>query len=61
VSATDREQLVAIAADRNRPLTDLQAAINAYLAEHNASPRPFVCNPPRTILPKLDRCPVPSV
>jgi hypothetical protein len=25
-----------------RSIADLQAAINAYLAEHNASPKPFV-------------------
>jgi hypothetical protein len=25
-----------------RSLADLQAAINAYLAEHNASPKPFI-------------------
>ena len=25
-----------------RPIIDLQAAINAYLAEHNANPKPFV-------------------
>jgi hypothetical protein len=25
-----------------RSIVDLQAAINAYLAEHNASPKPFV-------------------
>jgi hypothetical protein len=43
-------------------IADLQAAINAYLAEHNASPKPLV----RTIsadaiLAKFDRCPVSSV
>ena len=25
-----------------RPIADLQAPINGYLAEHNASPKPFV-------------------
>jgi len=25
-----------------RSIVDLQTAINAYLAEHNASPKPFV-------------------
>jgi len=25
-----------------RSVVDLQTAINAYLAEHNASPKPFV-------------------
>jgi hypothetical protein len=41
---------------------DLQAAINAYLAEHNASPKPFVWTKSAdAILAKLDRLPVPSV
>ena len=45
-----------------RSIADLQAAINAYLAEHNASPNRWSGpNPPRPILAKLDRCPVPSV
>ena len=45
-----------------RSITDLQAAINAYLAEHNASPKPFVWTQSAdAILAKLDRCPVPSV
>ena len=40
-----------------RSIADLQAAIHAYLAEHNASPKPFL----RTksydaILAKLERC-----
>jgi len=40
----------------------LQAAINAYLAEHNASPKPFLWTKPSdAILAKLDRCPVPAV
>ena len=45
-----------------RSIADLQAAINAYLAEHNASPKPFVWTKSAdAILAKLDRCPVPSV
>jgi transposase len=45
-----------------RSVVDLQAAINAYLAEHNASPKPFVwTKSAETVLAKLDRCPVPSV
>ncbi len=45
-----------------RSIADLQAAINAYLAEHNASPKPFVwAKSADAILAKLDRCPVPSV
>jgi hypothetical protein len=45
-----------------RSVVDLQAAIHAYLAEHNASPKPFVWTKSAdTILAKLDRCPVPSV
>jgi hypothetical protein len=43
-------------------IADLQAAINAYLAEHNASPKPFVWTKPAdAILAKLQRCPVPDV
>ena len=43
-------------------IADLQPAINAYLAEHNASPKPFVwTKSAEAILAKLDRCPVPSV
>jgi transposase len=43
-------------------IADLQAAINAYLAEHNASPKPFVwTKSAEAILAKLDRCPVPFV
>jgi hypothetical protein len=38
-------------------IADLQAAINAYLAEHNASPKPFVwTKSAEAILAKLDRC-----
>jgi hypothetical protein len=45
-----------------RSIADLQTAINAYIAEHNASPKPFVWNKSAdAILAKLDRCPVPSV
>ena len=45
-----------------RSIADLQAAINAYLVEHNASPKPFVWTQSAdAILAKLDRCPVPSV
>ena len=45
-----------------RSVVDLQAAINAYLAEHNADPKPFVwTKSAEAILAKLDRCPVPSV
>jgi hypothetical protein len=45
-----------------RSIADLQAAINAYLAGHNASPKPFVgTKSAEAILAKLDRCPVPSV
>ena len=45
-----------------RSIADLQAAINGYLAEHNASPKPFVwTKSAEAILAKLDRCPVPSV
>jgi transposase len=45
-----------------RSIADLQAAINAYLAEHNASPKPFVWTQSAdAILAKLDRCPVPYV
>jgi transposase len=45
-----------------RSIADLQAAINAYLAEHNASPKPFIwTTSAEAILVKLDRCPVLSV
>ena len=44
-----------------RSIADLQA-INAYLAEHNASPKPFLWTKSADpILAKLDRCPVPAV
>ena len=45
-----------------RSIADLQAAINAYLVEHNASPKPFVwTKSAEAILAKLDRSPVLSV
>jgi len=45
-----------------RSIADLQAAINAYLVEHNASPKPFVwTKSTEAILAKLDRSPVPPV
>ena len=43
-------------------IADLQAAINAYLAEHNDSPKPFVwTQSAEAIMAKLDRLPVTSV
>jgi hypothetical protein len=40
-------------------IADLRAAINAYLAEHNASPKPFVwTQSTKAIMAKLDRLPV---
>jgi hypothetical protein len=43
-------------------LLSLQTAINAYLAKHNASPKPFVwTQSAETIMAKLERCPVPTV
>ena len=40
-------------------LVDLQAAINRYLAEHNADPKPFIWTAsPATILAKLSECSV---
>ena len=45
-----------------RSIADLQAAINAYLAEHNASPKPFVWTKSAdAILAKLDRLRVTSL
>src|SRR4029077_12528927 len=45
-----------------RSIVDLQTAINAYLAEHNASPKPFLwTKSAEAIMAKLQRCPVPSV
>src|SRR5438309_10089534 len=41
-----------------RSIADLQAAINAYLAQHNASPKPFVGpNPPNPVLPNFHAVP----
>ena len=38
-------------------IVDLQAAINRYLAEHNADPKPFVWTAaPASIIAKLDQC-----
>ena len=43
-------------------IVDLQAAINRYLAEHNAAPTPFIWKASAaSILAKLDKLPVPSV
>jgi hypothetical protein len=40
-----------------RSIADLQAAINAYLAEHNTSPKPFVwTKSAEAIMAKLERC-----
>ena len=40
-----------------RSIADLQAAINAYLGEHNASPKPFVwTKSAEAILAKLEGC-----
>jgi transposase len=45
-----------------RSIVDLQTAINAYLAEHNANPKPFVwTKSAEAILAKFDRLPVTSV
>jgi hypothetical protein len=45
-----------------RSIVDLQTAINAYLAEYNASPKPFVwTQSAEAILAKLDRLPVTSL
>ena len=42
-----------------RSIVDLQAAINRYLDEHNANPKPFVWSKPaHTILAKFKRLPV---
>ena len=42
-----------------RSIVELQSAINAYLAEHNAHPKPFVWTASaEAILAKLDRLPV---
>ncbi|RZF60956.1 IS630 family transposase, partial [Sphingomonas populi] len=43
-------------------IVDLQAAINRYLKEHNADPKPFVWTKPAAqILDKLSRLPASSV
>ena len=43
-------------------IADLQSAIDGYLAEHNARPKPFIwTTSAEAILGKLDRCPVLSV
>jgi transposase len=45
-----------------RSIADLQAAINAYLTEHNASPKPFLwTKSAEAILAKLGRLPVTSL
>ena len=45
-----------------KSIANLQAAINRYLAEHNANPKPFIwTKPAKVILAKLERLPVPSV
>jgi transposase len=45
-----------------RSIIDLQTAINRYLDEHNANPKPFVwTKPAKDILAKINRLPVPSV
>ena len=45
-----------------RSIVDLQTAINAYLAEHNTSPKPFLwTKSAEAILAKLDRLPVTSL
>src|SRR5271163_437017 len=45
-----------------RSIVDLQAAINRYLTEHNAKPKPFVWKASAaSILAKLDSLPAPSV
>lgn len=45
-----------------KSIADLQAAINRYLDEHNADPKPFVwTKPANVILAKLNRRPVASV
>jgi len=45
-----------------RSIADLQAAIKAYLAEHNASANPLIwTQSAEAILAKLNRCPLPSV
>jgi hypothetical protein len=43
-------------------IEELQVAINAYLAEHNANPKPFLWTKSAdAIVAELDHLPVPSV
>jgi transposase len=45
-----------------RSIADLQAAIDAYLAEHNTNPKPFPWTQSAdAILAKIDRLPVASL
>jgi transposase len=45
-----------------KSIVDLQAAINRYVDEHNADPKPFLWTKPADlILAKVSRLPVPSV
>jgi transposase len=45
-----------------KSVVDLQAAINRYLKEHNADPKPFVwTKTAKDIIAKVERRPVPSV
>ena len=45
-----------------KSIVDLQAAINRYLDEHSANPKPFIwTNPADAILAKIDQLPVSSV
>jgi hypothetical protein len=45
-----------------RSIADLQTAINAYLAQHYVSSKPFVwTQSAQAILAELDRCPAASV
>jgi transposase len=45
-----------------RSIADLQAAINAYLAEHNTNAKPFVwTQTAEAIMAKLECCPLPSI
>jgi hypothetical protein len=45
-----------------KSIVDLEAAINRYLDEHNADPKPFVwTKPPKDILAQIERLPVSSV
>jgi len=45
-----------------KSIVDLQAAINRYVDEHNADPKPFLWTKPADlILAEVSRLPVPSV